>query len=163
MRNDVKKAIDMFDKNPLGLLIWVYCDYYKLSAQEFDRKAGKVYYYRLTKAVPISYHASTMYNVLSVVSLSRDQYAAFCVFRHKLKKEGMIPLPELIKDVVWIRYLFEQCLIRLFLDPPPWAIGYDEMRYKTLTILKATDCLENVTPISHSQIKVEDAHVDGHT
>lgn len=121
MRNDVKKAIGMFHHNSIGLLIWLYCDYYKLSAQEFDKKAGSAYYYRLTKVKHTDYHSSTIRNVLSAIGLSREQYATFCVFSRRVKQEGIIAIPASINNVVWIVYFFDVLLMRLFLNPTPWA------------------------------------------
>lgn len=123
MRHDIKKAQIMFKENIIGFLVWAYCDYYKVSAQEFDMRYGSFCYYSITKEKPKNYHSKTVHRVFEALSLNSNQAKTLFMFWRQLNIEGVFPsekmIPVAIQRITWLSHMLMACrIIKPFLRNP---------------------------------------------
>ncbi len=132
MRRDVKKAQFIFKENILGFLVWAYCDYYKMSAQEFDMRYGSCCYYFITKERSKNYHLSTVRKVVGVLSLNQNQANTFFVFCRQVNMDGVFPsekmIPVSIQRITWLSHMLMACRIIKPFEPTYPIFGRDAIR-----------------------------------
>lgn len=132
MRHDIKKAQIMFKENIIGFLVWAYCDYYKVSAQEFDMRYGSFCYYSITKEKPKNYHSKTVHRVFEALSLNSNQAKTLFMFWRQLNIEGVFPnekpIPDDIKEIGWVSHMLVTCRI----IKPPEIINYSDLLTEVL-------------------------------